>query len=402
MTSKRSLDDLALFGGEPAFANPLHVGCPNIGNRDRLFDRINDLLDRRWFTNDGRYVQAFEQAVQSMIGVRHCIATCNGSLAIDLTAKALGFSGEVIVPSFTFISTAHALYWHGIKPIFCDIDPHTYNIDPEKLASCITPETSGIMGVHIFGRPCAVEKLIEIAAHHSLPLIFDAAHAFGCSYKGTNIGNFGNAEIFSFHATKFVNSFEGGAVVTNDDELAKKIRLMRNFGFEGMDNVISIGINAKMNEVSAAMGLTSLDCSKSFIQKNRENFECYRRTLEGIQGIYLNIYKEPDDFNYQYIVVEIDAAISGINRDVLLDILHAETVLARRYFYPGCHRMEPYRTLQPNVGAKLPETERLVDRVMCLPTGTVISADEINTIADIIRFTFSHAIDIKERLVEIK
>ncbi len=402
MTSKRSLDDLALYGGEPAFAYPLHVGCPNIGDRDRLFDRINDLLDRRWLTNDGQYVQAFEQAVQSMIGVRHCIATSNGSSAIALLVKALGFSGEVIVPSFTFIATAHVLYWQGIKPIFCDIDPNTYNLDPDKLASCITTETSGIMCVHIFGRPCAVEKLMEIATHHSLPLIFDAAHAFGCSYEGINIGNFGNAEIFSFHATKFVNSFEGGAVVTNDDELAKKIRLMRNFGFEGMDNVISIGINAKMNEVSAAMGLTSLECGKSFIQKNRENYECYRRMLEGIQGISLNIYQELDDFNYQYIVVEIDAALSGTHRDVLLDILRAENILARRYFYPGCHRMEPYRTLQPNVGARLPETEKLVDRVMCLPTGTAISADEINTIADIIRFTFSHATDIKERLVEIK
>jgi len=398
MQKKQSITDLALFGGAPTFESSMHVGRPNIGDRARLFERINDLLDRRWLTNDGLYVQAFERQIQSTVSVRHCIATCNGTLALALATRALGLSNEVIVPSFTFIATVHVLQWNGIKPIFCDIDPLTHNLDPKKLISLITPQTSGILGVHVWGRPCAVDPLMEIAAQHNLAILFDAAHAFECSYKGTRIGNFGNAEVFSFHATKYVNSFEGGAVVTNDDTLARKIRLMRNFGFEGMDNVVSIGINAKMSEVCAAMGLTSLEDRERFVQKNRDNHQHYQRALDGMPGIRLNTYKETDGSNYQYVVVEIDAAETGIHRDVLVEILQAENVLARRYFYPGCHRMEPYRTLYPQAGETLPETERLVERVLILPTGTAIHEKDIKIVSDLIEFAIDKCADISNRM----
>ncbi|MEI2422502.1 DegT/DnrJ/EryC1/StrS family aminotransferase, partial [Arthrospira platensis SPKY2] len=173
---------------------------------------------------------------------------CNGTIALEILIRATELKGEVIVPSFTFIATAHALQWQEITPVFCDIDPKTHTLDPLAVEKMITPRTSGIIGVHVWGQPCNIEALTEIANQHNLKLVFDASHAFGCSYQGTMIGNFGEAEVFSFHATKFVNTFEGGAVVTNNDELAAKIRLMKNFGFAGFDNVIYIGTNGKMDE----------------------------------------------------------------------------------------------------------------------------------------------------------
>src|SRR5438552_5033660 len=250
-----SIAELALFGGQPSFEEALHVGRPNIGDRTRLLDRFNQILDSRCLTNDGPFVKEFEQRIADLVGVKHCIAMCNGTVALEIAIRALGMTGEVIVPSFTFIATAHALQWQGITPVFCDIDPRTHTLDPNKVENLITPRTTGVIGVHVWGHTCNIDALAEITARHGLKLIFDAAHAFACSYKGRMIGSFGNAEVFSFHATKFFNTFEGGAVVTNDDELAAKIRLMKNFGFSGYDTVSYIGTNGKMNEVSAAMGL---------------------------------------------------------------------------------------------------------------------------------------------------
>jgi len=262
---KTQIEDLAIWGNSSAFAKPLYVGRPNIGDRARLHERIDDMLDRRWLTNDGIYVQEFERRVADMLGVRHCIAMCNGTVALEIAIRATGLKGEVIVPSFTFIATAHALQWQEITPVFCDIDLETGNIDPARVEELITPRTTGIIGVHLWGRPCKIEALEEIAQRHGLVLLFDAAHAFACSHRGEMIGRFGNAEVFSFHATKFINAFEGGAVATNDDDLAGNIRLMKNFGFAGFDNVIYIGTNGKMTEVCAAMGLTSIEskCSLS-------------------------------------------------------------------------------------------------------------------------------------------
>src|SRR5438552_8694003 len=245
---KSGILDLAIFGGKRAFDAPLHVGRPNIGDRRALLKRINDLLDRSWLTNDGPLLQEFEDRICELAEVKYCVAVCNATIGLELVIKALGLSGEVILHSFTFIATAHALRWHGVTPVFCDIDPNTHNIDPLQVAELITELTSGIIGVHVWGRPCNVDALADLARRHNLKLLFDAAHAFGCSHTGRMIGGFGDAEIFSFHATKFVNTFEGGAIVTNDSELAAKLRLMRNFRFAGLDTVTSLGSNGQMNE----------------------------------------------------------------------------------------------------------------------------------------------------------
>lgn len=383
--SKAPKKTLELGGPQPAFAEPLHVGRPNIGNREAFLDRINDMLDRGWLTNNGPLVQEFEAKLCDYLGVKNVICMCNATVALEIVIRALGLTGEVIIPSFTFIATAHALQWQEITPVFCDIDPRTHNIDPARVEELITPRTTGIIGVHVWGRACDVDALDEIAKRHGLTLMFDAAHAFGCTYKGQMIGNFGAAEVFSFHATKFFNTFEGGAVATNDDELAARIRLMKNFGFGGYDNVIYIGTNGKMSEVSAAMGLTGLESLHDFVETNRRNYDCYRAILSDIPGIHLIDYPEHERCNYQYIVVEVEKELAGSDRDWLVQVLQAENVLARRYFYPGCHRMEPYRSAHPEVSLLLSETERITQRVMVLPTGTTVSSRDIAIIGNIIR-----------------
>jgi len=395
---KTRINDLAIFGGLPAFEEKLHVGRPNICNREQLIERINDILDRRWLTNNGTYVQEFESRLAQFVGVKHCIAMCNGTVALEITIRALGLKDEVIIPSMTFIATAHALQWQQIKPVFCDITSETLTIDTKCVEDMITPRTTGIIGVNIFGKPCNVEELTSIAKKHNLKLIFDSAHAFGCSYNGKMIGSFGNAEIFSFHATKFLNTFEGGAVLTNDDELADKIRLMKNFGFADMDKVIYIGINGKMNEVSAAMGITSLKSMDEIVELNKRNYKHYKKELENIPGITLLTYDERKRNNYQYIVLLIDGKITKITRDQIMEILHEENIIARRYFFPGCHRMEPYFSYFRNAGKFLPVTERIVEQILQLPTGTAITPKEISEICRILRFVIANGEKISKKL----
>jgi dTDP-4-amino-4,6-dideoxygalactose transaminase len=395
---KLNIDDLAILGGPPSFSEKLYVGRPNIDGKERLLERIKDLLDRKWLSNGGPYVQEFEQRIADLIGVRHCIAMCNATVALEIAIRAADLSGEVIVPSFTFIATAHALQWQEITPVFCDIGPSTHHIDPGRVEQMITPRTTGIIGVHLWGQPCDIETLCEIGRRHHLRVLFDAAQAFGASYKGRMIGNFGNAEVFSFHATKFLNTFEGGAVVTNDDELAGKVRLMKNFGFADYDDVIHIGTNGKMNEASAAMGLTSLDSIDKFIAVNYRNYGHYKEQLARIPGVRLLAYDESEKRNFHYIVMEIDETVASISRDRLQEILWAENILARRYFYPGCHRMEPYRSYFPHAGLLLPNTERLAKQVLCLPTGTAVSPEDISKICQVIRLVIDNSNRIKERV----
>ena len=384
MNGKNGTRLLAVSGGKPAFEEPLHVGKPNIGER-KTFDTYIDLIYRNgWLTNNGPLVRELESRLCEVLGVRNCIPVCNATAGLEILVHALGLKDEVIVPSFTFIATAHALAWCGLRPVFCDIDRETHNIDPDKIEELITDRTSAIFGVHVWGRPCEVRRLEEIARRHGLKLVFDSAHAFNCAYEGTKLGGFGNAEVFSFHATKFFNTFEGGAIATNDDALARGIRLMVNFGFNGFDSVVSIGTNAKMSEISAAMGLTNLEIVDHIIARNTFNYLAYKRFLDGVPGVSLIEYDDRHAPNYQYIVVKIDEGITGISRDAIVSALHAENVIARRYFYPGCHRMAPYVAYEIPEDA-LPHTEALTHSVMSLPTGTAVGTREIEKICSLIR-----------------
>lgn len=391
---------LAVFGGTPAFPEKLHVGRPNIGSREAFFARLNDILDKHWLTNRGEYVVELERRIAGLIGVRHCILVSNGTVGLELLVRALGLRGEVIVPAFTFVATAHALQWQEITPVFADIDPASHTLDPRSVEAMITPRTSGIIGVHLWGRPCATGELMEIAARHGLKLIYDAAHAFACSQGARMLGSFGEAEVFSFHATKILNTFEGGAIVTDNDALAEKLRLMQNFGFAGYDRVIYIGTNGKMSEVCAAMGLGNLESLDEVIACNRDNYQAYRHGLAGVSGVELLAYEEANRPNYQYVVVSI-AESAALTRDELMHVLHAENVIARRYFYPGVHRMEPYRSLFPHAHLLLPATERVCRQVLILPTGTQLGAQDISRICGIIREALDCAPHVQEQFARL-
>lgn len=379
----RSAADLAVNGAPPAFAEPLHVGRPNIASQARYLELVGRMLDNRWLSNNGPIVQDFERRLSEYLGVDHVVAMCNGTIALEIAVRALELTGEVIVPSYTFVATAHAVHWQGLTPVFADIDPSTHCLDPGSVSRLITPRTSGVIGVHLWGRPADVQGLQQLCAERGLRLLFDAAHAFGVSAAGRMIGNFGHCEVFSFHATKFLNSLEGGAVATNDAELAEKLRLMRNFGFAGYDKVVHPGTNGKMVEACAAMGIANLEQIESIVDVNRRNYCAYRKALQKTPGIDLLTHGEEQRSNFQYIVVEVGPRF-GATRDAIVAALHAENVLARRYFWPGCHRMQPYRDLFPWADAHLPHTNAVAERVIVLPTGTTIDETHIETIVDVI------------------
>lgn len=375
---------------KPLFSEPLHVGRPNVGDRTRLLERINGALDRLWLSNNGPLVREFEERVAAMTQTKHCIATCNATTGIQIAAKASGIKtgDEVIVPSFTWVATAHALDWMGVVPVFCDVDEKSGTADVDHVRELLGPQTRGILGVHVFGYPCYVEPLSKLAQEHGIPLLFDAAHAFGCTHEGKPIGGFGTAEVFSFHATKYINSFEGGAIVTDDDEVAGNARAMRQQGLNSDHQIAGPGTVARMSEIAAAMGLTSLDAMETFLDVNHANYESYADGLAGIPGISLRPQAPGERANNQYVVIEVDVAVMGVSRDDVHVALTQNNVLSRRYFHPGCHQSEPYRA-NPSRHAPLPlpRTEALTERVLSLPTGVAISAADIEGVCAIIRDT---------------
>lgn len=390
---------LAVLGGTPAFAEPIHVGRPSVTRPQRVLERISEALDRRVLTNSGPLVRQFEDAIAQTANVRHCVAMCNATIAMQILVRALGLRDEVILPSFTFAATAHVLRWAGITPVFCDIDYETGNIDPVHARKLITARTSGIVGVHLWGRPAPVDELVGLAADHGLRLYFDSAHGIGSEYGGRPIGGFGDAEVFSFHATKMVNAFEGGAVVTDDAELAEQVRWMHNHGITGFDTAGMLGTNGKMTEACAAMGLTSLEDIDELIALNRARHERYRAGLAGVPGIRLRDPAISERVNYQSVVIEVDPQAAGLHRDELSAALHAENVLARRYFHPGCHRLEPYLSDQRrHVPIPLPNTETLSERVLVLPTGTAVDANQVDQICVLIDRVIQHAPAVSARV----
>lgn len=378
----RDTTDLAIHGAPSAFRTPLHVGRPNVVNRDEFMRRMGEVLDNQWLTNNGPMVKELERRIAMRLGVRHCVATCNGTTALEIAIRALGLTGEVIVPAWTFVATAHALYWQGVTPVFADIDPSTHNLDPAAVRRLISPRTSGIIGVHLWGRAAPVDALQAIADEHGLALMFDAAHAFGSTYRGRPIGGFGRCEVLSFHATKAFNTMEGGAITTNDDELAEKLRLMRNFGFDGYDSVVHPGINAKMIEACAAMGLANLGGFDEVVAVNTRNHAAYREALAGVPGITVLDYAPTERNSHHYVVVEVDARCAT-PRDAIVAALHAENVLARKYFWPGCHRMQPYLAQGAGADGSLAQTEAVADKVIVLPNGPAVDEAAIRTIGEV-------------------
>jgi len=396
----RATGSLAVLGAAPAFAEPLHVGCPSIGNRQAFLDRLASSLDRRRLTNDGPCVTELERRLEERLGVRHCVAMSSGTTALSLLARAAGLSGEVILPSFTFVATAHALEWMGLTPVFCDIDPVTWTLDPAACEAAVTPATSAILGVHVFGHPCDVPALRAVADRHGLVLLFDAAHAFGCSYEdGRPVGGEGMAEALSFHATKVFHTFEGGAITTDHDALAAELRLLRNFGFRDTDDVVCLGINGKMSEPSAAMGLANLDALETTMAAGRAVLAAYADGLAGVPGVRLRLDAAGPRRNGHYAILEVaDPALFGLDRDTLVHVLTAERVLARRYFAPGVHAMQPYHRRDPHAGAGLPVTCGVVSRVVALPAGAAMPLEAVPRVCEIIASAHAHAREIRAGL----
>jgi len=355
-------------------------------------------MHRRYLTNGGPFVEEFEEKVADRLSVRHCIATCNATMGLMVLARAFELQGDVVMPSFTFVGTAHAIRWLGLRPVFCDVDAESHTLDPSRVEEALTGATSAILGVHVWGHACEIEALQKIAEERELALLFDAAPAFDCSHGGVKIGNFGAAEVVSFHATKVLNTFEGGAILTNDDELADHLRRKVRFGFEDEDLVLELGLNGKMSEASAAMGLAQLELLDDFISVNREHLAVYRDRLGVLPGVSVHDYPAEDTPNYHYVVVEVDDEAAPLDRDLLRQVLVAENVLARRYFYPGCHRMAPYDVEQPRAGESLPQTESLVERVLQLPTGTAVTAEDVDAICGVVHRAFEHADVLRSQL----
>lgn len=360
------------------------MGRPNLPNR-KVFDKYVDrIFDKRWLTNNGPLVREFQEKLEEFLQVKHCIPICNGTIALEITERALGFVDDVVLPSYTFIATAHSLQWQRIRPVFADIGEYSVTINPRSIKQVLTPNTNGIIGVHVYGHPCDHKAICGISKQHNIRVIYDAAHAFGCEVNGVPIASIGDASIFSFHATKFFHTFEGGIVATNDSSLAREIFLMTNFGFTGNDDVSYLGINGKMTEIAAAMGLSMLDSIESIRSKNLANYQYYKTSLSEIDG--LEIIEPPSSLsknNWQYVIAKLDEKEFGISRDLTVEALKAENIFARRYFYPGCHRLYPYRTCRYK-NYSLRNTENLADQVISFPTGQSVNESDIKRIAQLL------------------
>jgi len=390
---KSRWDELAIFGGEPAFCEPLHVGRPNLPDKEDFLRAVGDIWDSKVLSNNGPFVLKLEERFCDLTGAQHAVAVCNATLGLQLVARAMELKGEVILPSFTFIATAHAFTWEGLKTVFCDVDPDSHTIDPQRIEELITGETCAIAGVHLWGNSCDEHALRDFAKSNGMRLVFDAAHSLGT--KRTSIDC--DAEVYSLHATKIVSGFEGGVIVTNSDVLAHKLRSSRNFGFAGYDDVRGLGTNAKMSEVAAAMAICGLENLDALILKNKENFDGYKLAFEGLDGITIQPPFDVDGSNYQYFVTRVNEDESGLSRDALMHALWEEGVRARRYFFPGCHRAEPYKWECRDAACRLPVTDRLCEEVLVLPTGTSIGSEEIEVIGSLIRT----CLDASRRIVEL-
>ncbi len=396
---KQQLTDLAIFGGNPLFGDKLYVGRPNLCSRDKLHAALDQIFDNRWLTNDGPFLRRFEERLQDFLGVRHCVAVCNATIGLQMVYRALRPAdprrNKALMPAFTFIATAHAWEWEHGEPLFCDVDAEDHLLSPTVVEAKLDAETALLVGVHTWGQPCRIQELEALSKTHGIPLVFDSAHAFSNSWNGRRIGGFGHAEVFSFHATKFFNTFEGGAITTNDDALAAELRHMRNFGFSGYDRVSGLGTNGKMQEISAAMGLCLLDELDGLLEINRRNAQAYGEAFRACPGLTLLEAADPGASNCQYIVSQLVGDVAPHLRDLLVDALWAENILVRRYFHPGCHRSEPYASRQPM--AELPVTDDLCRRVLVFPTGSAVQPDQIHSIAECVRFLMEHADEIQHR-----
>ena len=332
---------------------------------EEYMEEIREIWDTRWLTNMGKKHELLEEKLKDYLKAERLSLMCNGHLSLELCLQALGLTGEVITTPFTFASTTHAIVRNGLRPVFCDIEEGTYTLDPEKIESLITEHTSAILPVHVYGNVCDVRRIQEIADRHHLKVVYDAAHAFGVEMNGRGIGSFGDASIFSFHATKVYNTIEGGAVCFSDEELGKKLYQLKNFGIMGPEEIEAIGANAKMNEMQAAMGLCNLRYVDENIRKRRVLWELYQEQLSGLEGLTLPRRTEHVKSNYAYFPVVFDPDVFGCGRDEAAERLAGKGIYVRKYFYPLTSDFHCYRGyLDPG---DTPVARKISENVITLP-----------------------------------
>jgi dTDP-4-amino-4,6-dideoxygalactose transaminase len=361
----------------------IYVTQPYLPPLEEFQPYLEQIWENKWLTNCGPFHQQFERTLAEYLGVEHLALFANGTLALVTALQALRITGEVITTPFSFVATAHSLLWNGIKPVFVDIDPETLNLDPDRIEAAITPQTTAILPVHVYGNPCNVERIQEIADRYGLKVIYDAAHAFSVSYKEQSILKHGDFSVLSFHATKVFNTFEGGAIVCPDAKSKKRIDDLKNFGFADEVTVVAPGINGKMNEVQAAFGLLQLKHFDKAIERRREIDLQYRTGLEGVPGVRFMQLPLDTKYNYAYfrILVEKEYPLS---RDELYEKLRRHNIYARRYFYPLISEFPMYRGLPSASRAGLPVAWNAAEQVICLPIYPALETKEVNTVIELI------------------
>ncbi len=360
------------------------VTSPLLPPLEEFIPYLKDIWDRKWLTNNGYYHKELEAALCKYLKVPYISLFTNGTLPLMCALQALRITGEVITTPYSFVATTHSLWWNGIKPVFVDIDDKTGNIDPDKIEAAITPKTTAIMPVHVYGKPCDTKRIQEIADKYGLKVIYDAAHAFGVEVNGESILNAGDMSTLSFHATKVYNTVEGGALICHDEKTKQRIDYLKNFGFAGETTVVAPGINGKMDEVRSAYGLLNLKYVDSAIEARHQVAIKYREGLKEIPGISYMEDMPGVRHNYSYFPVFVDAEKYGMTRDELYFKMKEQNILGRRYFYPLISEFSTYRGLESAKPELLPNAHKMADSVICLPMHHAISESTINQIVQLI------------------
>jgi dTDP-4-amino-4,6-dideoxygalactose transaminase len=365
-------------------SDPIYVTRPNLPPLEKLQPYLEEIWKNKILTNNGPFHQKFEKALGDYLEVEHVNLFTNATIALVVGLQALRITGEVITTPFSFVATTHALKWNGISPVFCDIEEETLNIDPDKIEALITPKTTAIMPVHVYGHPCNTEKIQAIADKYGLKVIYDAAHAFGIKMQNNNLLLEGDMSILSFHGTKLFNTFEGGAIIIKDEKLKKRIDFLKNFGFADELTVIAPGINGKMNEFQSAVGLLSLEIVDQEIANRKKVAETYFELFKDVKGIKVFDNYDSYKYNYAYFPVLIDEKEFGASREKVYDELKNQNIFARRYFYPLISNMPTYRSLSSAAKENLPVANKIGEQVLCLPIYGSLELETIKIISKII------------------
>ena len=364
--------------------NLITVTSPLLPNLDDFNGMLKQIWESKWITNNGQFHKQLEKELAAYLKVPYISLFTNGTLPLITALQALRITGEVITTPYSFVATTHALWWNGIKPVFVDIDPATGNLNPDKIEAAITPKTTAIMPVHVYGKPCDTKRIQEIADQYGLKVIYDAAHAFGVEVNGESILNAGDLSTLSFHATKVYNTVEGGAMVMHDEKMKKRIDYLKNFGFANETTVVGPGINSKMDEVRSAYGLLNLKQVDAAIEVRHNVAVKYREALRNVEGITFFDDMPGVKHNYSYFPIFVDAKKYGMTRDELYFKMKEQNVLGRRYFYPLISEFSTYKGLESARPENLPEAHKMADSVICLPMHHTLTSHDIDRIINII------------------